>query len=148
MLNRLNSFINVLINWSQHHAVKLLRLSFSVIFFWYGLLKIIGKSPVEELVAASTTLIGAHDFVVVLGYWEVLIGLGFLFKRLQKFALLLLFMQFPGTFLPLFLDPADCFIKIPFELTLTGQYIFKNLILISSALVLVSKLQPSQQKSS
>lgn len=144
MLVELKKIENFIINWAQKYALIFLKLSFSLIFGWYGLLKIFGKSPVEELVAASTTLIGAHDFVVVLGYWELLIGIGLLFKKLHKLALILLFMQFPGTFLPLILDPADCFVSIPFVLTLTGQYIFKNLILISSALVLVSKLDTSR----
>lgn len=135
------------ITWAKRHAVNCLRISFFVIFSWYGLLKIIGKSPVEELVARSTTLIGAHDFVVVLGFWELGIGLCLLFKRLQKLGLLLLFLQFPGTFLPLLLDPQDCFINAPFELTLTGQYIFKNLILIASSFILVSHLGEKEETS-
>ena len=52
-----------------------------------------------------------------------------------RFSLFLLFLQMPGTFLPLVLLPEICFTDVPFGLSLAGQYIVKNLILISSALV-------------
>jgi uncharacterized membrane protein YkgB len=41
----------------------------------------------------------------------------------------------PGTFLPLILLPEACFTDFPFGLTLEGQYIVKNLVIISAALV-------------
>ncbi|MFT5623099.1 MAG: putative membrane protein YkgB, partial [Bacteroidia bacterium] len=47
-----------------------------------------------------------------------------------------LFVQMPGTFLPLVLLPEVCFTQFPLGLTLEGQYIIKNLILISAALVI------------
>ena len=47
----------------------------------------------------------------------------------------------PGTFLPLVLLPEVCFISIPFNLTLEGQYIVKNLVIIGSALVIGSRVQ-------
>ena len=42
----------------------------------------------------------------------------------------------PGTFLPLVLLPEICFTNFPFGLTLEGQYIIKNLIIISAGLVI------------
>ena len=50
--------------------------------------------------------------------------------------LLLLFLQMPGTFLPLVLLPGVCFTELPVGLTMDGQYIVKNLVLISAALVI------------
>jgi hypothetical protein len=46
----------------------------------------------------------------------------------------------PGTFLPLVLLPEVCFTIFPFGLTLEGQYIVKNLVIIGSALVIGSGL--------
>ena len=74
-------------------------------------------------------------FVPILGCWEVAIGVGLLFRPLLRVALLLLFLQMPGTVLPLILLPDVCFTQFPFGLTLEGQYIIKNLILISAAIV-------------
>lgn len=124
----------------KNRAMTLLRFSMSTIYIWYGLLKIIGISPVEELVFRATYWIGTHNFVIFLGFFEVLIGLFLATKKFLRLGLLMLFLQFPGTFLPLFLNPEDCFTFIPFGLTLEGQYIFKNLILISAGLVLVASL--------
>jgi hypothetical protein len=52
----------------------------------------------------------------------------------------------PGTFLPLVLRPEICFIDFPFNLTLEGQYIIKNLVLIGAAMVVGSKLVPILEK--
>ena len=61
---------------------------------------------------------------------------------LIRFGLFLLALQMPGTFLPLVLRPEICFIDAPFNLTLEGQYIIKNLVLIAAAMVVGGKLVP------
>lgn len=124
----------------KNRAITLLRLTMGIIYIWYGILKIIGISPVEELVFRATHWIGTHNFVIFLGFFELLIGLFLAIKKFLRLGLILLFLQFPGTFLPLFLNPEDCFTFIPFGLTLEGQYIFKNLILIAGGLILISSL--------
>lgn len=129
-----------LAHFLQKYAVECLRYSMAIIYFWFGLLKALGISPVEELVFHATDWIGVHEFVRFLGIWEMLIGLGLFFKKYLRLGLLLLFLQFPGTFLPLFLNPEDTFTFIPFGLTLEGQYVFKNLVLISAGLILISTL--------
>jgi hypothetical protein len=126
----------------KNHALGLLRSAMGLIYFWYGALKIFGISPVEELVERAVYWIPVHDFVVVLGFWEIAIGLCLWIKPLYRIGLTLLFLQFPGTFLPLFLNPEDCFTIIPFGLTLEGQYVFKNLVLLSAGIVLLSQLHP------
>ncbi|MBM3193989.1 MAG: DoxX family membrane protein [Chlamydiae bacterium] len=118
-----------------------MRLSLGVIFIWFGILKILGVSPIEELVRKTAFLINEHLFVVLLGYWELLIGICFIIKRLNRFAIGLFFLQIPGTFIPLFTNPADCFTFFPYGLTLEGQYIFKNFVLIAGALYVFSAIQ-------
>lgn len=126
-------------DYFKPRAVNLLRYSMGVIFLWYGLLKVFDKSPVHELVWHA---LGTDNnlYVVLIGIWEVLMGVLFFFKKSLRWGLILMFLHFPGTFLPLFMKPEACFTSIPFGLTLEGQYIFKNLILISAALVLVASL--------
>lgn len=119
---------------------QLLFGAYGIIFIWYGLLKIVGISPVEELVERATNWFFTHEFVITLGIWEVCIGVFLFIPKLRRLGLLLLFLQFPGTFMPLFTNPEDCFTVFPFGLTLEGQYIFKNLILISGGLVMIGNL--------
>lgn len=130
----------------EKRSVSFLRYSMGIIYFWYGLLKVLGISPVEELVFHATHWIGTHQFVIYLGFWEIAIGLCLIIKKFNRVGILFLFLQFPGTFLPLILNPEDCFTIFPYGLTLEGQYIFKNLVLISGALILLGSLHPAKKK--
>ena len=84
---------------------------------------------------ATVYWIPGDVFLPILGVWEVLIGLFMLYRPALRIAIALLFLQMPGTVLPLFLLPEVTFTSIPFGLTLEGQYIIKNLALVSAALV-------------
>tara|TARA_Y100001936_G_C15681776_1_gene461457 strand:- start:46 stop:426 length:381 start_codon:yes stop_codon:yes gene_type:complete len=108
-----------------------------MIFIWFGLLKPLGISPAQELV--ENTVYWFDDkatFVNFLGWWEVVIGFTMCVRPLIRISIFLLFLQMPGTFLPLVLLPEVCFTDFPYGLTLEGQYIVKNMIIISSALVI------------
>jgi len=80
----------------------------------------------------------------LLGLWEIAIGIAFLIPSLNRIGLVLLAFQMPGTFLPLVLLPEICFTVIPFGLTLEGQYIVKNLVIIGSAFVIGAGLAKTQ----
>jgi len=122
--------------WMRRHGTRLLRVSLGIIFIWFGALKLFeGLSPAESLVRSTVYWIDPDLFIPILGVWEILIGLGLLVRPLIRGAIFLLFLQMPGTMLPLVLLPEVCFTQIPFGLTLEGQYIIKNLVLISAALV-------------
>lgn len=117
------------------HGVWLLRMALGVIFIWFGALKAFGMSPAQDLVANTVYWVESDWFVPLLGWWEVAIGVGLLFRPLIRPAIALLFLQMPGTFMPLVLLPEVCFTRFPLGLTLEGQYIVKNLVLIAAALV-------------
>jgi uncharacterized membrane protein YkgB len=123
--------------WMAAHGVTLLRVAIGLVFLWFGALKLVpGLSPAEPLVRATTVFLPGDFFVPLLGAWEVLIGLGFLSGRFLRATIFLLFLQMPGTFLPVLLLPERVFAGFPFGLTLEGQYIVKNLVLITGALVI------------
>ena len=131
---KLDIFISKFMN---NYGILLLRYSLAMIFIWFGLLKPFGISPAQELV--ENTVYWFDDkatFVKFLGWWEVAIGVTICFRPLIRISIFLLFLQMPGTFLPLVLLPEVCFTDFPYGLTLEGQYIVKNLIIISSALVI------------
>lgn len=123
------------------HGIRALRISMGVIFIWFGVLKPLGISPAQPLVEATVDwmpFLTPVQWVSVIGYWEVLIGVFFLFKKTTRIAIALLFMQMVGTFLPLVLLPEITFQagRFPYGPTMEGQYIIKNLLIISAALVI------------
>ena len=123
-------------------GITFLRYSLGLIYIWFGILKPFGLSPAQELVENTVYWFdNPKTFVPILGWWEVIIGLTMCIKPLIRVSIFLLFIQMPGTFLPLILLPEVCFNNFPFGLTLEGQYIIKNLIIISAALVVGSTVR-------
>lgn len=121
-------------------GILALRVSLAVIFVWFGILKPLGLSPAGPLVRATVgwmPLLSPHGWLAVIGWWEVAIGITFLFQRTVRIAIALLALQMAGTFLPLVLLPHVTFQAghIPYAPTIEGQYIIKNLLIISAALV-------------
>jgi uncharacterized membrane protein YkgB len=126
-----------LTNWMARNGVTLLRISLGVVFLWFGALKLIpGLSPAEGLIRETITFFPMSLFLPLLAIWEIAIGLGFITGRFMRLTILLLFLQMPGTISPVFLRPDLVFTQFPFGLTLEGQYIVKNMVLISAALVI------------
>ena len=113
-----------------------LRLSLAIVFIWFGALKLVGNSPAIELVTRTVYWFDPRWFVPFLGVWEVLIGVCMLWRPLIRVSIALLALQMPGTFLPLILLPHVCFAIIPWVPSLEGQYIIKNLVLISGAIAI------------
>jgi len=121
--------------WMQRNGHFVLRVGLGIVFVWYGILKPFGLSPAADLVRRTVYFVPPDLFIPILGWWEVAIGVGLLYRPLNRVALFLLFLQMPGTLLPLILLPEVCFTHIPWGLTLEGQYIIKNAVLIGAALV-------------
>ena len=128
-----------IVKWMGKEGVLFLKLSLAVVFIWFGALKVIGTSPANELVAKTVYWVSPDWFVPFLGWWEILIGVCLLFKPLIRFGILIMAIQMAGTFLPLILLPEIVYNGNLFSLTLEGQYIIKNLVLISAAIVIGSK---------
>ena len=118
-------------------GIKFLRIGLGIIFFWFGILKFFpGLSPAEELVRNTIYFLNPDLFIPFLAAWETLIGLGLISGRFMRLTLLLLFLQMPGTAMPLIILPEVVWNVFPYGLTLEGQYIIKNLVLIGAGLVL------------
>lgn len=130
-----------------------LRLALGLVFIWFGLLKPLGVSPAADLVA-RTVYWGVDPawFIPFLGWWEVAIGICLIDppallgkpRVLTRIGILLLFLQMPGTFLPLVMLP-DITWREPFVPTLEGQYIIKNLALIGGALYLGGRVRSDER---
>lgn len=115
--------------------VLLLRGSLATIFVWFGLLKVCALCPLGEFVSRTIFFLPKTTGLCVLGWWEVAIGLCFVYRPLVKFGVGMMLVHMCGTMLPLLIQPEACFTQFPLGLTLEGQYIVKNLALVSAALV-------------
>jgi uncharacterized membrane protein YkgB len=125
----------------DRYCQPLMRYSISLIFVWFGVLKPLGMSPEAELIKRTVYWVSPQIFLPGLGWWEVTIGLCLLYRPLIRIALLFLLLQLPGTMLPLILLPEICFTHPPFGLSLEGQYIVKNLFLLSAAFMIGGKVR-------
>ena len=131
-----------LIRFLNRVSMPALRISLGIIFIWFGGLKVFGQSPANDLITKTVYWFNPDIFIPILGVWEAAIGLCLLVPSFIRLGLLLLALQMPGTFLPLVLLPEVCFQSNPFNLTLEGQYIVKNLVLIGAAMVVGARLTP------
>ena len=131
-------------------SVPALRISFAIIFFWFGILKPLGYSaaiPIVKSTVAWLPFLKPVIWVALIGWWEVVIGILFLFKKTTRLAIALLFFQMIGTFMPLVLLQDIVYQHgNPLLPTMEGQYIIKNLMIISAALVLGGKIYSDLNK--
>lgn len=127
---------------ASRYGVPLLRYSLGVNFIWFGALKVTKSSPVGELVAQTVYWVPPRLFVPFLGLWEVAVGLGLISGRAQRTTLLFFLMQMAGTFL-VFVEKPDVTFQSrnPLLLTTEGEFVVKNLILISAGIVIASTIQ-------
>jgi len=128
--------------WMARHGLGLLRISLGVVFLWFGALKFFpGLSPASDLAARTISVlsfgtVSAGVSVPFLAAWECVIGIGLIVGIFMRATLFLLALQMAGTLTPLLLFPAEVFTRVPYAPTLEGQYIIKNAVLISAAIVL------------
>lgn len=128
-------------------SILLSRLALFLIYFWFGLLKVIGLSPASGMVQElfGKTLVhfplvsdmSPAFFVIVFGVIEMIIGVLFLIRGLEKVALVIFLAHMVTTILPLFCLGQSVWshFLVP---TLEGQYIIKNIALIACAVTIWS----------
>jgi putative oxidoreductase len=122
---------------NQRYAPTLLRLSLAAVFVWFGALKVAGVSPVHDLIAQTLPFLDPGIAVPALGGVEVAIGLALALGVFPRVTLLVLVGHLAGTFLT-FLTASDLMWGTdPLQLTADGEFVVKNLVLISAALVLI-----------
>jgi uncharacterized membrane protein YkgB len=139
-----------LIHTIQTVSLPLARVSMFVVLFWFGLLKVIGLSPAESLVfelfqTTILTPIPFDFFFIFLGILEMVIGIAFLIPGWERFAMALLIPHMITTILPLFKLP-DFVWQMGAVPTLEGQYIIKNVVLISVGFAIAAHLKPFKEK--
>ena len=129
------------VDWMARHSVLFLRVSLGIVFLWFGALKFFaGISPAEQLASKTLHLltfglVPSSVSIVLLAVWECSIGLGLILGVALRATLVLLFLQMLGTLTPMLFFPDEVFQGMVLVPTFEGQYIIKNIVLISGGLV-------------
>ncbi|NNL71107.1 MAG: DoxX family membrane protein [Acidimicrobiia bacterium] len=117
-------------------AIPLLRISLGIVFVWFGALKVLDVTPVTDLVAETVYWVDPDWFVPLLGWVEVVVGVALLVRRGLRLMLPVFLAQMLGTFLVLIVQPEVAFQDGNlFKLTVEGEFVVKNLVLLSAGLV-------------
>ena len=138
---------------TRQFSVLLARISLFTIYFWFGLLKVIGQSPASEMIHRlfdqTLTLmmpsVSFGTFIIFFGFFEMLIGILFILPGLEKSALILLFIHILTTAMPIFVLPKEIWANF-FVPTLEGQYIIKNIALVTCVLTIWESVSPTKEK--
>ena len=129
-------------NFMERYGVTVLRIALAIVFIWFGALKVIDRSPVEDLVKDTIYFLPEDEFFVIIGVWEIIIGIGLLVPVMLRLTLALFWPQMAGTFLSLIILPDRAFQDgNPLLLDVTGEFVVKNLVLIAAGLVIGSTVR-------
>lgn len=140
------NFDEHIINFFWRHSEKIARIALFIIFFWFGILKVFSVSPADTLVSSLVSavfgnVISPELFLIWFGGLEAITAFLILLYRFERLTFALLFLHFIATAFPLILLPELTWNGI-FQPTLIGQYILKNLALLSIGIVLFGRLKP------
>jgi putative oxidoreductase len=127
----------LLLDTLRRWSITALRLALGSVFLWFGALKVFGSSPVASLIQETYTFMPISIFLLILGVWEMVIGIGIILKRALRFVLILLGIHLIGTFTAIGFNPGIFFVQgVPFCLTVDGEFVIKNVVLMTAALVI------------
>jgi putative oxidoreductase len=130
---------------AQLRVTFLLRLSLATIFFWFGLLKLAGVSPVVDLLRNSIPFLARSPYIELLGLAEIVIAIGLVIERLANQAATLMILHLFCTLSIAIIAPTIVFAPVFPVLTLDGEFLAKNFVLITAGLVVISRREPRKQ---
>ena len=143
----LGNIDEAIINYMRGIFLPFARFAIFLIFFWFGMLKVIGASPASPMVVSllkvTMPFISPDIFLVGFGIFEMLIGISFIVPHLERVAIALLLAHMVTTTMPLFMLESMAW-QGTFVPTLEGQYIIKNILFIALAIGIATQLRPRQ----
>ncbi len=145
MKNFLFMFDSTVINSCKTMSFRMSRIAIFIVYFWFGILKVLGFSPanplVDTLLQKTMPFMTFDVFIVLFGIFEVIIGILFMFPRLDRLSIPLFVFHMITTGMVLILLPAAAW-AAPFVPTLEGQYVIKNIALIALVINIASHIAP------
>jgi putative oxidoreductase len=134
-------FDQTIVSLARRYGVLTLRIALGIVFIWFGVLKVADVSPVAGLVSDIVPILSDRAAVLTVGIVEVVVGLGLIIGFAIRLTLGLFFAQMLGTFLVLVLRPGLSFQGgNPFRLTVLGEFVVKNLVLLTAGLVVAGSI--------
>ena len=133
---------SIVTHWMADNGIAFLRISIGIVFLWFGFIKYFpGLSPIEDLALRTTRVLTFNLFsddamAKGLATLECLIGIGLITGKFLRTTLLLLLLQLIGAISPVFIFTSEVFKIIPVVPTLAGQYIIKDIIIISAGILI------------
>ncbi len=121
---------------NRDNKLTMLRISFGIIYFWFGILKYFPHTSPAESLAENTIydlvlgFMPKHTCLILLAIMETSLGLMFITGKFIKTAIIIAIFHMVCTFTPFFFFSELSFTKPPVVLTLVGQYIMKNIVFI------------------
>jgi uncharacterized membrane protein YkgB len=120
----------------RNNEARLLRLALGSVFVWFGALKLLGETSVLSIIQSSYPILARAPYLQTLGLVETILGLGVLLGwHVRTFAALIV-IHLSGTLVVPFLAPSVVFDPSFPILTLQGEFVVKNLVLIIVAALL------------
>ena len=142
IMKRFAALDHDIVELARRYSLLFLRRALGGVFIWFGALKVLDVSPVADLVASSLFFVPARTAVLATGMVEVTIGLGLVTGVAGRATLLLFFGLLCGTFSLLVTQPELAFIDAnPLRLTVLGEFVAKNLVLIGAGFTLVASMK-------
>ncbi|HYH75614.1 MAG TPA: hypothetical protein VD735_06695 [Candidatus Saccharimonadales bacterium] len=134
-----------LIAFFRRTFIPVARFSIFLLFFWFGLIKLIGLSPASPLAEALTAkTVGMEHFDLLfyaLAVIECIIGILFLFPKATRVVIPLLLFHMVIVCSPLILVPGHTWQQFGIP-NLEGQYIIKNAVVIAVAIGIAASATP------
>ena len=138
LTTKLKSFDEAFVAFFQPKIFGMLRISIGFIYVLFGALKFFPNySPAEELAATTIDMITLGVFMgdtalMLLAIIEVGIGIGLMVNFKTKGMVMIALWHMVCTFMPMIVLPQYAYSNSPYSLSLVGQYILKNMIIISA----------------
>ena len=134
-----------LIAWIKRTYVPVGRIAIFIVYFYFGVLKLLDLSPASPLAdALSAKTIGlehAHTAFIILAVYECIIGLLFLIPKATRIVIPMLLAHMAIVCSPLIMVPDHVWAQA-FVPNLEGQYIIKNVVIIAVALGIAAQTKP------
>lgn len=138
-----------LIAFFRRSFLPVARFSIFIVFFWFGLLKLLGLSPAgplaEALIEKTVGMQYFDPLFYVLAAIECIIGILFLFPKATRIVVPLLLLHMLIVCSPLVLVPEYTWQQFGVP-TLEGQYIIKNAVVIAVAIGIAASAKPLKAK--
>src|SRR3989454_6092580 len=112
---------------------RMLGWSLGIVYLWFGALKLAHLSPVLELIRRTSPLLATAPFYNVLALSELVLGAMLLAGVWKRWTAASALMHLIGTFSVVFSSPQTAFRPAFPILTMEGEFVVKNLVLLAAA---------------